>query len=335
MYPDFIGIGAQKAGTTWLYRNLQPHPQIWIPRKEVHYFDQKIKQASSFNLRSRFFGKSPEDVRWRRQVRHWTKAHLKDRSLSGLLWTYRYYMRKPDDKWYASLFELKKRRVAGEITPAYSMLNNEMVAHAHELMPEARIIFMMRNPIERAWSQAVMYFDKEEKGAAKSVSEEEFLGRFARRGSHLLTNYLRTLENWGNFYPEEQIFAGFLEDVHFHPDELLDSVYSFLGVDPSFRPRSAKHKIHSRSADTMPTRLAAHLAGVYREEIERLEGRFGGYASFWSYCARRLIEAPPKEERIVYPLWNSSLWEDWNNESPADGETGLHSGLLSSIQVAK
>ena len=44
MYPDFIGIGAQKAGTTWLHRNLQLHPQIWMPRKEVHYFDRKIHE---------------------------------------------------------------------------------------------------------------------------------------------------------------------------------------------------------------------------------------------------------------------------------------------------
>ena len=43
MYPDFIGIGAQKAGTTWLARNLQAHPEIHMPRKEVHYFDRKIR----------------------------------------------------------------------------------------------------------------------------------------------------------------------------------------------------------------------------------------------------------------------------------------------------
>ena len=57
VYPDFIGIGAQKAGTTWLYHNLRNHPQIWIPRKEVHYFDHRIKETS-FSLRERVFGKS-------------------------------------------------------------------------------------------------------------------------------------------------------------------------------------------------------------------------------------------------------------------------------------
>ena len=41
--PDFIGIGAQKAGTTWLGHNLQLHPDVWMPRnRELHYFDDRI-----------------------------------------------------------------------------------------------------------------------------------------------------------------------------------------------------------------------------------------------------------------------------------------------------
>ena len=48
MFPDFIGIGAQKAGTTWLDRNLRAHPQIWMPeRKELHYFDRRIADMRS------------------------------------------------------------------------------------------------------------------------------------------------------------------------------------------------------------------------------------------------------------------------------------------------
>ncbi len=43
--PDFLVIGAQKAGTTWLHHNLRLHPQIWMPEGEVHYFDRKIKDA--------------------------------------------------------------------------------------------------------------------------------------------------------------------------------------------------------------------------------------------------------------------------------------------------
>ena len=39
--PDFLCVGAQKAGTSWLYRQLEPHPDFWMPPvKELHYFDQ-------------------------------------------------------------------------------------------------------------------------------------------------------------------------------------------------------------------------------------------------------------------------------------------------------
>ena len=228
-YPDFVGIGAQKAGTTWLYRNLRDHPQIWMPKKEVHYFDQKINDTS-FNLRTRFLGKRPEDQAWRQQVKHWTGVHLRKFYLPGLLWVYRYYMRPPDDGWYAALFAAGEGKTTGEITPNYSVLDREQIAHVHEIMPEAKIIFLMRNPIERDWSQTVMYFDKREGRRVEEVRDEEFLD-FTRSQSSLHTDYLRTLENWGAFFPEKQIFVGFLEDIHFYPNRLLRRLYSFLGVE--------------------------------------------------------------------------------------------------------
>ena len=39
--PDFLVIGAQRAGTTWLHRVLSEHPALWLtPVKELHYFDK-------------------------------------------------------------------------------------------------------------------------------------------------------------------------------------------------------------------------------------------------------------------------------------------------------
>lgn len=41
--PNFLGIGAQKAGTTWLHENLNRHPKIFLPKeKEVHFFNEKF-----------------------------------------------------------------------------------------------------------------------------------------------------------------------------------------------------------------------------------------------------------------------------------------------------
>jgi hypothetical protein len=335
MFPDFIGIGAQKAGTTWLHRNLQAHPGIYMPRKEVHYFDRKIKDRA--NPLSRFFGKRDIDVQWRRQVKRTSVRLLKSPSLRDLASNFNYYMRPYDDRWYGSVFEPKDGKVAGEITPAYSALDRERVAHVHSLAPEAKIVFMMRNPIERAWSQTVMSFDKVEKGSFDSVSEEELFRKIGRNSTYKLSNYLRTFENWGAFYPPERFFVGFLEDSSFLPRELLRKLYSFLGVDPDFEPPLSEKKIHARSTGTMPTKVAVHLARTFREEISRLQERFGGYASFWLYCAERLIEDPPEGEEMAYPLFESYLWEEWTNGPGASAGLGsrqVQSGPLASIQVA-
>ena len=326
MYPDFIGIGAQKAGTTWLHRNLQAHPQIHMPRKEVHYFDRKIQDRSG--VVSRLIGRSRDAEQWRRQVRQIPKQLAKSPSFQELRWNFRYYMRPYDDRWYAQIFESKKEKVSGEITPAYSVLKKERIAHVHRLMPETKLIFFMRNPIERVWSHTVMSFDKVEKGSATAVSDKELLRKIERDSSWKLSNYIRTLENWGSFYPEERIFVGFLEDVHFFPEELLRRLFDFIEVEPHFDERLVGKKIHTRSDATMPTSVAIQLAKNFHEEISRLGERFGGYAAFWLHCAEQLIENPPEEKTITYPLFESYLWEMW------PGARQFRSGPLHAVRVA-
>jgi hypothetical protein len=318
MYPDFIGIGAQKAGTTWLARNLQLHPEIWMPPiKEVHYFDEKIEDPknSISRLLRRLSGKRDRDRRWRRQVKGRSRRHLKNFSRQEFLWDLRYYAGRPDDKWYVSLFEPGKGKRVGEITPAYSTLDREAVAHVHSLVPDAKIILMMRNPIERAWSQAAMRFDKAGKRPADVGSSKRLRRLFEREGSRNRTDYLRTLQNWGSFYPEERIFVGFLEDVHFFPEELLRRVYDFLGVNPAFKPRGLGQKIHVRSAGRVPTFPMVELARTYVDEAYRLEERFEGYASFWRHSVQSLAENPPPEDTVPYPFWESYLWSAWGGEA--------------------
>ncbi|CAA9382098.1 MAG: hypothetical protein AVDCRST_MAG22-44 [uncultured Rubrobacteraceae bacterium] len=333
MPPDFIGIGAQKAGTTWLHRNLQVHPGIFMPRKEVHYFDRKMDDHS--DAVSRLLGKRTVDEQWRRQTKHWLGLHLRTLSFKSLLWDLKYYMRRYDDDWYDSVFEPSGGRVAGEITPAYSALGEEKVTHAHGLAPEAKIIFMMRNPIERVWSHTVMSFDKVEKGSAGSVSQRKLLRKVGRDSSRSLTDYLRTLETWRRFYPDERIFVGFLEDVHFFPEELLRAIYGFLDVDPSFRPPAPEKKVHVRSDNSMPAGVAVELARTFGGQTERLEERLGGYASFWRFCAERLAEDPP-EGSVAYPLWSSPLWEEWTRESAGTdaARPRFQSGPLASLEPA-
>jgi hypothetical protein len=334
LFPDFLVIGAQKAGTTWLYRNLQAHPQVWMPKeKELHYFDEKIKLEGG--LRSRVRGNRPPDWRWRRQLGSRFRRLPKKWSLGDLAWDLGYFLKTPNDEWYASLFEPGRGKVTGEATPDYAILERDMISHVHELMPRAKIIFMMRNPIERPWSVLDMKLRIKGETLAETTDRKSFR-RFDNKGSRLRTGYRRTLDNWNSFYPEEQIFVGFLEDVHFFPQDLLGSLYTFLGVDPSVRHGDITRKIHPGLQNTIPTKFAVRLARTYREELKGLHERFGGHASFWLYCADRLIEDPPAEDPILYPLWESEMWEDWiASLGAASRLPRFQSGLLSSVQIAK
>ena len=227
------------------------------------------------------------------------------------------------------LFEPGRGKVVGEITPAYSALGRSAVARVHDIMPEAKIIFFMRNPIERLWSQLVMSFDRIEEGSVNFVTNKRLLRRVERESYRLLTDYLRTLETWGEFYPEGRIFAGFLEDVSLFPAELLSRLYDFLGVDPYFRSPDLEEKVHSRSSGRMPVGVAAHLAETHREEVARLSECFGGYASFWLYCAERLVESRPAGGYISYPFTESPLWDEWIGSGARPRQ--VQSGPLTSV----
>ena len=251
---------------------------------------------------------------WRGQLRNRSREHQKNFDPRAALWDFRYFVRSPSDRWYASLFKQGRGKTTGEITPDYSLLEEEVVAHIHKLMPSVKVIFLMRNPIERVYSAAVrrLHFMDQR---VEATSEEQLFKGFGDWRVEALTDYLQILGKWRRFYPDNQIFIGFLEDIHLYPARLLRRLYGFLGVDVSPARKPLRRKVHNYSPEKMPTRVAAYLARVYHEDLQRLSARFGGYASFWLYCAERLTNDTLNEDSIAYPLCGSWLWEEWIKES--------------------
>ena len=327
-FPNFLIIGAQKAGTSWVAANLSRHPDIWMPPlKELHYFDERIKEtslgASILRLsRKKYTDEDWYPWYWRYQLRYLMKRRFrrtgKKVDLETVLWAYRFFGRSASDSWYASLFEQGRGKITGEATPDYSILEEESVARIHGLMPSAKVIFFMRNPVERPYSSAIMQL-RNLKGMGREVETmngEPFFESFFRQPkvvSH--TSYLRSLEKWRRFYPDEQIFVGFLEDVHFYPVRLLQCLYEFLEVEPSHAREAKRRKINAGLQENIPTRLAAHSAHTYYEDLQCLCARFGGYTSFWLYCAGKLADGVLDDNEIPYPLWESWLWEEWRKVS--------------------
>jgi len=59
--PDFIGLGAQKAGTSWIYACLYEHPHICIPRKEIHFFSRRRNWVHGYDWYENLFSSCPAD----------------------------------------------------------------------------------------------------------------------------------------------------------------------------------------------------------------------------------------------------------------------------------
>jgi hypothetical protein len=231
--PDFLGIGAQKAGTTWLYENLRCHPDLSLAdEKELHYFDWNF---------------------------HESLTH------------------------YAQHFEQAEARVKGEITPGYSILPIERIRFIHSIMPEVKLIFLMRDPVERAWSQAVMNLVTLPERAYGEVPEQEFLDHFRAQRSMKRGDYLTILDNWLSVFPRDQLFIGAFASIAGAPRALLTEIFVHLGVstDVNWRDFPYNEKVFSGGGVEIPPSLRAALVDLYSEDRKRTQERFGGIAKGW------------------------------------------------------
>ena len=142
--PDFLCIGAQKAGTSWLYRMLSQNESLFLPPiKEIHFFDYiYINQPSALGRR-RLREAGEGAVAKAGVPRLFPQAQAADRTT---------------DAWYAAVFAHPKAkgRIAGEITPAYSFLPAAGVRRVRAINRDLKILFIIRDPVDRALSHLRM-----------------------------------------------------------------------------------------------------------------------------------------------------------------------------------
>jgi hypothetical protein len=295
MYPDFLCIGAQKAGTSWLYRNLKQHPGICLPPiKEIHYFDHR-----HFTRTDVFFSLlTGEHGHLRRAAGQLMRVH-QDLSRTDRVILIRYLSGARGDRWYQSLFEAGFG-LTGDFTPAYARLSIEDIGYIHDRMPAAKIIYLLRDPIDRAWSHAVMRFSRSRRGGLREPWPEDLLpflrsqAVFGDDGSgahrHKSSDYLGNLDRWRRLYPDSQIFVGFLEEIAEQPARFLLRLFEFLGIEVSVEhvPRTANTKVFAR-AGMVPPAISGHLAELYMPTIIELHERFANqYTEAWLARADRL-----------------------------------------------
>jgi len=255
-----------------LHENLNRHPDIYLPPgKEVHYFDQRFGPEPHRWHPSRVGClKSREATKQGRKAEKWFHIFADSYTVN--------------DEWYAKVFSFAPpSAVIGDITPAYAILPDTGVSHAARLMPEANIIYILRNPVERMVSGAWHELMLGRKGKDLPTWEElksELQGERCRSRSR----YSQTIKTWQQYFPPQRLLIIFHDDIVSRPHYVLQKVCDHLKVsyDPSFFP-SVDTKINSNKA--IPAEYLERARQLAREscegEIARLSELVGSIPEKW------------------------------------------------------
>jgi hypothetical protein len=261
--PDFLCIGAHKAGSTWLYQQLDSHPDFWMPPvKELHYFDQlsRVQRASSPRCRDE------RDLRFLERLKN----------LSAQLTV--------DLENYGRLFEPKAALLSGDISPNYSTLSNEVIRQVVGYFPNLKVIFLARDPVERVWSHLSMEVHYGQIEPFDVTNIEEVNRNLFRRGMLLRSYPSSVVARWKGHVHPEQFRVYFFDDLQRNPAELRRSILRFLGADPD-KPGSrlsADYNSWTRMEKLpLTNKVRSHLARYFKKELKTCAARLGGPARDW------------------------------------------------------
>ncbi|MBT6687196.1 MAG: sulfotransferase [Bacteroidetes bacterium] len=284
--PDFIGIGAQRSGSQWLYKHLNLHPEIWMPPiKEIHFFDRfdtTVKLNRSIKLM--------HDLRRRANAYIFRRKWNKQRNLH---WDLTYFLKVRDSDWYTSLFLPGADKITGEISPSYMILDQKTVENIYSHNPKLKIIFIMRDPIDRVWSAAIRDLAKNKQRDARTISIEEFQIFIQDIGASLRSNYVRTLSIWESVFPPEQFYINFYDNVQNNPQEFLTRIFEFLGVPENSKhvPKKLRKKVNSseRYKIDIPIEIEHEIVRMNLAQLEELHLRFGGVTTKWWERSKKVL----------------------------------------------
>jgi hypothetical protein len=246
---DFLGIGAQKCGTTWIYRQLSRHPQVAFPLgKENDYWVLEPQ---------------PDADRWVLSLQPTSRT-------------------APDGR----------RVVTGGITTAYALLPTDSIAKIRARCPQMRLFMCLRNPVERAWSAALMALARS-RMTIDEASDHWFLDHFRSHGSRSHGDYAECLDRWWSVFPKDQLLILFNEDIANAPANVMHRLAMHLGIDAAdfaAMPDGAWHEtvrpmllpgLPATDAPPLRPSLVMPLIEMYSEPIDRLQRMLDRDISHW------------------------------------------------------
>jgi hypothetical protein len=187
-------------------------------------------------------------------------------------------------KYYSGWFDGCEGKVKGEFTVDYGGIPVRRIKFIRDVMPDLKLIYMMRNPIDRVWSHAKQELLFRTHRRYEDVRDWEFIRRFKLRNSRHYTMYLRDIDNWLSVFPREALYIGFYDYIKQCPERLLTEVFEHVGVstdvDLSLFPTKEVFR-GGEPAPPMPEKYREILEEMYADMIEEIYRRYGGPTAAW------------------------------------------------------
>ena len=265
--PKFLCIGAQKAGTTWLYWQLREHPDIWMPPlKEIHFFDHmfvpEVRSWSLWHLKS---GVTP--------IMKWHLNNIKNPNFSYLHYLTSIVEESPfTEEWYKKIFSFHaaKGKVTGDITPEYCTVGADGIDYIKSLLINPKIIYIVRDPVSRALSQLKMNLSRHPiddiKGEWLKSADDPVI---YQRG-----DYASYIPEWKKrFKPSDILFIPY-KMLRSDPISVLREVESHIGVTESKYKEPSK-EIHVTKSIDVPKFIVDRLEEKMQNQRNFIEKEFG------------------------------------------------------------
>ncbi|MCE5317422.1 MAG: sulfotransferase domain-containing protein [Parachlamydia sp.] len=194
--------------------------------------------------------------------------------------------------WYRKRFTPRPTHdhLIGDKSPYY-MLHPLVPKRVHDLYPHVKIVAILRNPVDRAYShywhnvragretlsfeEAILAEPERLKGERrKTIHDPYHRGENYRHFSYLERgNYVKHLKHWLKYFPREQIFIISSSELRIKPEVVMNDLFAFLGVPGQTLP---KYKNRSHNYEPMAPQIRQQLVEYfkpYNKQLEELLGR--------------------------------------------------------------
>ena len=260
----FLGAGAMKAGTTWLYAVLSRHPEIHFSyEKEVHYFYARAVRSDVLSDRARL--RNVEQKYLRFDPERTNPAALRAR----FRWIANYLDNPVDDHWYRMLCTaLPDGAWAADFSNLYALLPSSEWRRIRSKVGELRVIYTLRDPVERLWSHAKFHLRITGQADAIAQWPPERMEAFVRQ-PFIWENaeYGAALRRMRDALPEDALRVIVHEALHGDERAGLAEIEAFLGIAHQDYPEDLRsRRVNPTSAEPVPPAFRARV----QRDVDRI-----------------------------------------------------------------